>query len=66
MSGVKKRVLACGLLPKIEHVVVLMLENRSFDCMLGYLYPKPRNRLQHSIRNPLWALPGTAARGTPS
>ncbi|MGH7905990.1 MAG: alkaline phosphatase family protein [Candidatus Binataceae bacterium] len=25
---------------KIEHVVVLMLENRSFDCMLGWLYPK--------------------------
>lgn len=24
----------------IEHVVVLMLENRSFDCMLGALYPK--------------------------
>ncbi|HZS83731.1 MAG TPA: alkaline phosphatase family protein [Stellaceae bacterium] len=23
----------------IEHVVVLMLENRSFDCMLGTLYP---------------------------
>ena len=23
----------------IEHVVVLMLENRSFDCMLGLLYP---------------------------
>ena len=24
----------------IEHVVVLMLENRSFDCMFGRLYPK--------------------------
>src|ERR1044071_1991183 len=24
---------------KIEHVVVLMLENRSFDNMLGFLYP---------------------------
>jgi phospholipase C len=24
---------------RIEHVVVLMLENRSFDCMLGGLYP---------------------------
>ena len=23
----------------IRHVVVLMLENRSFDCMLGMLYP---------------------------
>jgi phospholipase C len=25
--------------PDIRHVVVLMLENRSFDCMLGQLYP---------------------------
>lgn len=25
--------------PKIEHFVVLMLENRSFDHLLGYLYP---------------------------
>jgi phospholipase C len=24
----------------IKHVVVLMLENRSFDCMFGKLYPK--------------------------
>ncbi len=24
----------------IRHIVVLMLENRSFDCMLGHLYPK--------------------------
>lgn len=24
---------------RIQHVVVLMLENRSFDCMLGLLYP---------------------------
>ena len=24
----------------IEHVVVLMLENRSFDCLLGKLYSK--------------------------
>ena len=26
----------------IKHVVVLMLENRSFDCMLGMLYPSER------------------------
>ena len=26
--------------PEIEHVIVLMLENRSFDSMLGRLYPK--------------------------
>lgn len=25
---------------KIEHVIVLMLENRSFDNVLGRLYPK--------------------------
>ncbi len=24
---------------EIRHVIVLMLENRSFDCMLGNLYP---------------------------
>jgi phospholipase C len=28
-----------GALDKIQHVVVLMLENRSFDSMLGRLYP---------------------------
>jgi len=27
-------------LEDIDHIVVLMLENRSFDCMLGKLYPK--------------------------
>ena len=27
-------------LADIDHIVVLMLENRSFDCMLGRLYPK--------------------------
>lgn len=29
-----------GYSGKIEHIVVLMLENRSFDNMLGQLYPK--------------------------
>src|SRR5215469_12360177 len=29
-----------GSLQKIDHIVVLMLENRSFDSMLGTLYPK--------------------------
>jgi phospholipase C len=28
------------LLPGIEHIVVLMFENRSFDNMLGGLYPE--------------------------
>jgi phospholipase C len=32
--------MATSSLGKIEHVVVLMLENRSFDSMLGRLYPK--------------------------
>ena len=27
-------------LGQIDHIVVLMLENRSFDSMLGKLYPK--------------------------
>ena len=27
------------MIAQIDHVVVLMLENRSFDCMLGRLYP---------------------------
>jgi phospholipase C len=27
-------------LPMIKHIVVLMLENRSFDNLLGRLYPK--------------------------
>ncbi|MCW8875832.1 MAG: hypothetical protein OQK51_02140, partial [Kangiellaceae bacterium] len=30
-------------LSKIEHFVVLMLENRSFDQMLGYLYTDEGN-----------------------
>jgi len=29
-----------GQLQSINHIVVLMLENRSFDCLLGKLYPK--------------------------
>lgn len=31
------------MLPRIDHVVVLMLENRSFDCMLGRLYGPERD-----------------------
>jgi phospholipase C len=29
-----------GMLDRINHIVVLMMENRSFDCLLGQLYPK--------------------------
>jgi phospholipase C len=32
------------MLPKIQHIVVLMLENRSFDHMLGFLYADSDNR----------------------
>lgn len=35
---------AQSILPGIEHVVVLMFENRSFDNVLGGLYPgKPQS-----------------------
>jgi phospholipase C len=53
---------------QIEHVVVLMLENRSFDCMLGWLYPdrtdfdglrgsesNPRHRQNGTVEQvPVW------------
>src|SRR6185503_2651521 len=29
-----------SMLDSFDHVVVLMLENRSFDNLLGYMYPK--------------------------
>jgi len=32
-----------NLLPSVNHIVVLMLENRSFDHMLGYLYASSGN-----------------------
>jgi len=32
-----------SLLPKINHIVLLMLENRSFDHMLGFLYQASKN-----------------------
>ncbi|OIQ82497.1 phosphoesterase family protein [mine drainage metagenome] len=40
----------------IEHIVVLMLENRSFDSMLGNLYPSDRsfNGLTGTETNPLY------------
>jgi phospholipase C len=34
---------AVGNLAAVNHVVVLMLENRSFDHMLGYLYASQGN-----------------------
>ncbi|WP_419759308.1 alkaline phosphatase family protein [Acidisoma sp.] len=55
----------------IEHVVVLMLENRSFDTMLGWLYPgredfdgltgkeaNPWHRPSEKVMVPVWSDPG--------
>jgi phospholipase C len=46
---------------RIEHVVVLMLENRSFDSMLGALYPKSEmfDGLSGDESNPLRSPDGT-------
>jgi hypothetical protein len=38
-----------GILPQIEHVVVLMLENRSLDNLLGWLYADRENRPTHDV-----------------
>ncbi len=46
----------------IKHVVVLMLENRSFDCMLGMLYPSGEafDGLTGTEQN-IWHKPGAVA-----
>src|SRR5215813_2010303 len=56
-------------LQKIDHIVVLMLENRSFDSLLGMLYPKSDSfeGLNGTEQNPdangtpvvVWNSPGT-------
>jgi phospholipase C len=61
--------LAMGQLQNIDHVVVLMLENRSFDCLLGKLYPKSdafeglagneQNPDASGAAVPVWNSPGT-------
>ncbi|MGC2108885.1 MAG: alkaline phosphatase family protein [Candidatus Korobacteraceae bacterium] len=43
MASAKSR----SLLNKINHVVVVMLENRSFDHMLGFLYADSKNQSPH-------------------
>jgi len=45
----------------IEHVVVLMMENRSFDCLLGKLYPKSEqfDGLEGTESNPWHKQDGT-------
>jgi phospholipase C len=57
------------VLNQIEHIVVVMLENRSFDCMLGKLYaPSPQfdgltgtefNVDAAGNKIPVWNQPGT-------
>jgi phospholipase C len=57
------------MLNQIEHIVVLMLENRSFDCLLGKLYPpSPQfdgltgaefNLDAAGTKIPVWNQPGT-------
>src|SRR3974390_2671962 len=41
-TGLSMGVQMAGL-DSIDHVVLVMLENRSFDHMLGFLYPKSAN-----------------------
>lgn len=58
-----------GQLDKIEHIVVLMLENWSFDCLLGKLYDKSdqfegldgteKNLDDKSTAVPVWNKAGT-------
>jgi phospholipase C len=40
-----------GQLDKIDHIVVLMLESRSFDSMLGKLYPQSSKFEDYRGRN---------------
>ena len=51
-----------GALDGIKHVIVLMLENRSFDSMFGVLYPKNSGfeGLNGSETNPYHKPDGTA------
>jgi phospholipase C len=39
----KENVMAANPLSKINNIVVVMLENRSFDHMLGFLYEDSKN-----------------------
>ena len=56
------------MMGEIAHVVVLMLENRSFDHLLGYVpHPDPAfdGLLGHQYSNPGWRRgPGVAASPT--
>lgn len=59
-----------GQLGNVDHIVVLMLENRSFDCILGQLYIKKSENFEGLSGNeqnpdaqgvviPIWNSPGT-------
>lgn len=57
-----------GALDNIQHIVVLMLENRSFDSLLGKLYPKTagfnglagsESNLVNGLPVTVWNSPGT-------
>jgi phospholipase C len=54
----KQQRMASNQLAAIQHIVVLMLENRSFDHMLGLLYTDPGQRLTKSGQ-PFEGLTGT-------
>jgi phospholipase C len=41
--------MASGGLSAVNHIVVLMLENRSFDHMLGFLYPNKKTPAGHAF-----------------
>src|SRR4051812_35687757 len=43
LNGAGTKEDAVAGLGSIDHVVLVMLENRSFDNMLGFLYPKSEN-----------------------
>lgn len=45
------------ILPQIDHIVVLMLENRSLDNLLGWLYADQDNRPAINVPMPLNGLP---------
>ncbi len=56
-SGKSKKKSADDPLSKIKHIVVVMLENRSFDNLLGWLYENeapPRGQKFDGLRRDLW------------
>ncbi|MGH9124613.1 MAG: alkaline phosphatase family protein [Acidimicrobiales bacterium] len=51
-----------GALDAIDHIVVVMLENRSFDNLLGFLYPDRKTPLGHDFDG----LTGSESNNTPA